>query len=355
MANRGHYMRINQIDRERIIQAFEANQDFISLGRQLNIHVSTVRSIIKRYQDTGDRNPGAKGGATYFKLSDNMINSLVRYVEAHPAITLKEMKDKLSVDHPAMPGVCVQTISKSLDGQLITLKKLQSNPIDWNTDEVKEARRDYMQWLVNEGMQENFVFQDETGFNLWTARTRGWAHIGQPAVRVINGQRGRNLSVSLAISPIHGLVHYKISQGFNREQYQGFITELSQLLADEQFILLIDNAPCHSEAEIGLQYDAHAIRRLPKYSPFLNPTELANSALKAEVKRRLSLPEIQQHLNDRNAAAALDQNLYIFRMQVLKQIVEDSLPIITQHKCHQWFQHSLRYTQRCLNLENILD
>ena len=37
MNNRGNYMRINQIDRERIISAYENQKDYMTLAEQLGI------------------------------------------------------------------------------------------------------------------------------------------------------------------------------------------------------------------------------------------------------------------------------------------------------------------------------
>ena len=70
-----------------------------------------------------------------------------------PTIRKKEIREKLLMEFPHNEAICVQTISRVLDGQLITLKKLQSTPIQWNTIEVKASRRGFVEWLVNEGMR----------------------------------------------------------------------------------------------------------------------------------------------------------------------------------------------------------
>ena len=48
------------------------------------------------------------------------------------------------------------------------------------------------------------VFIDECGYNIWTARNQGRARIGDRAYRQVSGQRERNVTVALAISPTNG-------------------------------------------------------------------------------------------------------------------------------------------------------
>ena len=56
------------------------------------------------------------------------------------------------------------------------------------------------------------VFVDEFGFNLRLSRTRGRAHRGERAVRVVNGQRGRNFTLILAVST-EGVRHTDFYEG----------------------------------------------------------------------------------------------------------------------------------------------
>ena len=64
-----------------------------------------------------------------------------------------------------------------------------------------------------DGMQQELVFFDEAGFNLWTARTRGRARIGEPAIRVVAGRRGHNLTVVFAVSNERGLLAHNLFIG----------------------------------------------------------------------------------------------------------------------------------------------
>ena len=181
---------------------------------------------------------------------------------------------------------------------------------------------------MSEGLQQNLVFEDEMGFNIWTARTRGRAKRGEPAVRIVEGQRGSNITVLLAVSPNLGLVHHAIRDGGVRTQnVADFISEVEALMAsEERHVLICDNAPSHVNVEEYVSAP-NDIRRLPRYSPFLNLAELANSALKAAVKVRLADPNTQAALSDRSLASSLGLSLHKHRSFILKTCIEQSLTI----------------------------
>ena len=154
-----------------------------------------------RYRRTGQTKPAPKGGRTFQLITEEIGQFLIEEVERNPAVTLKELRHQLGSRFPVAKLMSSQSISKFLDEQLITMKKLVHTPIQWNQQAVKVERREFFEWLMNEGLQQNLVFQDETGFNLWTVRTRGRARRGEAAVRILGGQRGQNVTVLLAVSP----------------------------------------------------------------------------------------------------------------------------------------------------------
>jgi transposase len=351
---RGFYSKVADADRQRLIAAYEGNTDWLALAAQLDIPRQTARSIILRYRRTGERTAAAKGGRTFVRITEQMMNFLVAQIEQQPTMTLKEMRQLLLARFEVTASV--QTISKHLDKQLITLKKVVAVPVQWNQPQVKEERRHFFEWLLNAGVQKLLVFHDETGFNLWTARTRGRAARGNPAVRIVEGQRGKNVTVSLAVSPTLGLVHHKIHDGsVNRQEVADYISEVESLLEDqEQHVLLCDNAAAHVDIEAAI-LEPHEVRRLPRYSPFLNLAEFANSALKAAVKRQLASPRVQAALSDRQQAANAGVTLQQHRLRIMRTCIEHGVQQLTQPKCESWLRHLLQYGPRCLAEQDIFD
>ena len=84
-------------------------------------------------------------------------------IEQRPDITLSEMQQTLQV-HKEI-NVSISTIARYLEGRLYMMKKLESIPINRNTIEIKEARRDYAFWLQSQHESGGrFCYVDETGF-----------------------------------------------------------------------------------------------------------------------------------------------------------------------------------------------
>lgn len=73
--------------------------------------------------------------------------------------------------------------------------------------------QEFANWLLATGIHQELIFIDEAGFNLWTARTRGRARIGEPAVRVVAGRRGPSLTTIFAVSNERGLLAHDIFTG----------------------------------------------------------------------------------------------------------------------------------------------
>ena len=200
-----------------------------------------------------------------------MLDSLVEFVGETPTMTLNDMRQRLIMLFPNWQPCTIQTISRALDGRLITLKLLRTIPEAWNADRIKQERRDFAHWIMTDGLGKLLIYCDEMGCNVWTARTQGRAHAGVPAVRIVTNQRGRNVSVCLAVSPTRGLVYWKtVRGGMTRELFAEFMAELSALVG-EPFCLLFDNARAHWNPP-AMQAEQE-VKPLPHYSPFLNMTE----------------------------------------------------------------------------------
>ena len=341
-------------DRWRIIDAFTENRDWLAMAPTLNIKRQTAQSIIKVYRREGRQDALPRGGRRP-KLDQEMKEFLVTCVEEKPTITLNELNTNLQGALPLKPRVTNQMISNALDGSMISLKDVRAIPVNWNIQEVKNQRSEFMNWMLNEGTEKNLVFLDEFGINMWTSRTKARAVVGHRAVRITAGQRGNNLTFCLAISPQYGHVHinYMIG-GMTRERFVDMLGETEQLLFDEDVILLLDNARPHLKLP-QLLTENHEIRYLPKYSPFLNVAEYAGSALKAAVKRAISDPQVQREADDRVAAAIAGNTLQQHRLNILQRELERALPTITQNKCRQFFNHVLTYGPACLRMEDIHD
>ena len=158
---RGPYRRISQVDRDRLINAFVADQDWLQLADQLGVRRQTARSIVLRYQRTGERQRGNRGGRreAQVRVTAEIRQAIIAYVTNHPQTTLKNLADHLYREFNTR--LSTSTLSRVLDGQLFSLKLVRAIPASWNTPLNKAARREYADWFTVHGVQADCVFIDE--------------------------------------------------------------------------------------------------------------------------------------------------------------------------------------------------
>ena len=256
--------------------------------------------------------------------------------------------------------VSTSTIARKLEGQLVTLKKLELVPERRNCLENREARRRHAQWLQGAHEQgARFCFVDECGYNLYTARTRGRSVKGLPARKVVENQRTPHITIMCAVCPGIGLMHNAtIVGGAKQEQFDNFVRALVSRDFGQPMVphhdtnkryIIYDNAPCHRGVEERLADSVPEdleLVRLPPYSCPLNPIEYCFQSVKAHIKRSLSqhgpvLPEE-------------GQTLVAARRQLLVNLIPESLTEITHLSCLNSFYHVLTVTApAALRLENL--
>lgn len=220
---------------------------------------------------------------------------------------------------------------------------METVPQDRNRPDVIDARRAYAGWyleVTNMEQPPELIYVDESGFNLWTARTRGRAHRGVRAVRVVHGQRGGNFTLILAVSSRRGIVHSDFFQGgTNAQRFNQWLQDAAAAAGDQPAIFVMDNAPCHRHTQ-----DAGAVKLLPPYSPFLNIAENAFSIWKASFKRELA--EVREEIRNQDAGV---------RQATLVQLGQQNLAAITPLKMAAATRAMVRLMPRLLNAEAIAD
>ena len=187
-----------------------------------------------------------------------------------------------------------------------------------------------------------------------TGDTKGRCLRGARVGYIVEGHRGQNLTICLAISLLIGLVHSStVIGGMTQELFSEFLMELAALhrVQEEQFFVLCDNARAHGNApNMG---DQAEVVYLPKYAPYLNACEMAGSCLKAAIKQCLTEPNIQQEIYNRDNLAG--ETLQARRLRVLRREVRNCVGELTPQKCEKWCGFTMRYVPLCIRGEDIFD
>ena len=319
----------------------------------IGVNRSTARSIVARYVREGRIAERPRGGPNNVRVDNQMRDTLNDIVNENCQLTLAQINQELRQRLPAKPQIHDRTVARTLGGMLFRVKLSRPLPAERNRPDVIEKRYAYANWFMGHAIVNHSVFIDECGYNIWTSRSQGRARRGERAYRQVCGQRGRNVTVALAISPTNGLVfHSSIIGGMNAQKFNDFLAQTRlNLDPDENVIFIYDGAPAHhNPVNPGANTE---LKKLPPYSPFLNIVEQAISSLKAAVKADISRPAIQQEMNNRDEARNRGLALGHYRTQLLLEALNRNIGTITPAKSGQWFRFMQTYLPRCINREFI--
>ena len=137
MAERRRRRRICQEDRERLIRAFEEQeQDYLVLADTLGIKRSTARGIVSRYLRGNRIDERPRGGRNNVKFDDDMRQCLQEIVDENCTLTITAINSELQHRLPEKPNVHARTIAKHLEGMLYTFKLSRVLPADRNRPDV---------------------------------------------------------------------------------------------------------------------------------------------------------------------------------------------------------------------------
>ena len=317
----------------------------------LGIKRSTAYKIVQRDSDK------PKGGAKNVKVDNEMISFVTEKLEDNPMITIKNLNQELRQALPNKPFITDRTLSNAIDGLTFTLKLARNCPAERNSDENIAAREEYANWFMSGNVINSIkIYVDEFGVNIHTRQNRGRSQVGTRVYRQVSGQSGRNITVCAAISSTYGLVYFQVYEGgMNSERFGNFLQiACGNIIAsgdNNDGFVIFDNAPCHRNIESRELPGIYPVKRLPKYSPFLNPIENAFSAWKQAIKNDLSR---EQHLFIN--APRFDRNgltIGEYRFLLLKNIIERCSATVTVAKCVEWQNHTMVYIPRCLARQAI--
>ena len=128
------------------------------------------------------------------------------------------------------PLIHDRTVARNLEGMPFRVKMVRPVPADRNRRDVLQRRQEHGNWFMNHAIMRNCVFIDECGYNIWTAKNHGRARQGERAYRQVCGQRGRNVTVALAGSPVNGLVfHSAYIGGMNAPRFNDFFARRGKI------------------------------------------------------------------------------------------------------------------------------
>lgn len=339
---------ISTPDRRRLVEAHDRGDDYVVVANALGIKKDTAYRIIKRRSTESSKRGGCRQNTV--KVTAEVTAAVTQMVDNNCSVTLKQITNKMYDEHNIR--LSSTSINRILTGSLYSMKKMQLMPEARNSADNKRKRQVYATWFQGVS-DEDFIFIDESGFDLWQARVRGRSHIGERARRVVDNQRKPHLTLILAIAPHHGVVHHIILEGgAKKENMLQFMIEVLHRSEEIGLVnphIVIDNAPCHAHIEDSLEAEDNLqpfrLHRLPPYSCELNPIENIFHVIKSHAKQALAELDMERREGE---------TLVAFRRRKLNGVVENSIRSATQQKITAAYRHCLaRVIPRALNLDDL--
>ena len=260
---------------------------YADIAKNLNVDESTVKRIVKIFQDTGNVTKKVYNSTNLPRKLTTVVQCFIlQLVLEYPGIILREIR--LEVNHMLEVDLDESTICRFLHSQGLTLQKMVI---------VARQRDEYDRAMFAAEMTaynpEMLIFLDETGFDRRNVlRRRAYSFRGKPAVSHKLLIRGKHLN-AIAFMSISGIIDCQIYDGpVDGDQFYMCLQKylLPHLMPFDGInmhsVMVMDNASIHHVDEVikMIQGVGAMVLFLPPYSPDYNPIEEAFSKVKTLVK-----------------------------------------------------------------------
>lgn len=276
-----------------------------SVSKHFGVGEQFVSKVWRTFCENGETT-ARKADQTLNKATSKLGNNEITFIEflkrQQPSISIAEIKDELN-QHANIPGgisskTISDTVRNKLSGGNWTFKKLTKVKKDkFAPDNLRycQAFVNYMQGVPPEKVK----FFDEAGVHVnMGVRQYGHSQVGTPAIEVVRGTNGANVSLN-ALVGLEGILYANTIDGAtNTQEFLRFFGEAadqttnygSPVLEYGDHIIL-DNCATHQHEgrEILTEWlndmGIYAVYT-PFYSPELNAIEFVFNKIKTCLKQR---------------------------------------------------------------------
>jgi transposase len=292
MPPRGKYNKIDDTMRMKIIQSIFDDQLTISAtARRFKYPRTTVANIAYSFEKEGKTSVKRRGGERRARvITEEHLDWLTGQLLENPSKTIKALTQELNEAFSLNPPISRRTVHDAVAKKgAFTLKLSRYEPEDFNAPGRIKQRVTWCQQFLKKGWSmTDAVYIDEAGFNLHLTRRYGRAPKGQRACVVRPTQRGRNISVIVAVGR-EGIIGFRAQLGaVNAGIFLDFVNEAILPRLNTPRVVLADKVPFHKDSRIrhALEAHGHTYVNLPPYSPHLDAAEYVFGHIKDFVKQQ---------------------------------------------------------------------
>ncbi len=269
--------------RERVIAAVTERLSVRAVGEIFDVSPSFVSKVSQRWRRSGRIDPLPSGGDRRSRAIEAERDWLLQTIEATPDLTLREIRDRLSKRGTSSS---TSSIARFFQRHRISCKKKTLHATERDRADVIAARA---AWKAEQPEFDaaHLVFIDETSVTTNMARTRGRSPVGERLVGAIP-QAHWNTTTFIAALRLDGMTAPFVIEGaMTGALFLGYVEQQLAPSLSPGDIVVMDNVAMHGVAGVEQAIIARGarIRRLPPYSPDMNPIELAFAKLKAMLRK----------------------------------------------------------------------
>ena len=259
------------------------------ISKKLGVDRKTIYNWSVRMENGIDfKNRKQKGGISRLspeqkkKLKEIIDNGLGEYGFDTDLWTLKRITEVIEKEFNVHYNTTY--IWQILDTMGYSAQMSLLSAVEKNREYVKEWLENEYPEYVKEAREKNatILFQDESGMQSRPNVRKTWSRRGKRPVMKVRERRDK-ISISSAVTEDGDLYFMIVKESMNEDH---IITFMDQLLSEIGGFLYLfwDNIMIHWSNKVkdylGIHNDRLITRRIPAYSPELNPDELVWDALK---------------------------------------------------------------------------
>ena len=266
--------------RVRVIELIEAGSSRREAAELYGISPSVVVIWAQRWKQTGSISAKPSGGS--ISPLEEHAEFLLGLIVEQPDLTLDEVVVAMSKAGIVGSRTAVWRFYERHD---ISFKKTLYAEEQRRADVVRARRR----WMREQGMFDpaRLVFIDETCTNTAMVRLRGRAPRGERLVDYAPHGAWKTVTFVGALRQRGMTAPFVIEGAMNGPMFLAYVRQCLVPTLKRGETVLMDNLPVHKVAGVAeaIQAAGAMLIYLPKYSPDLNPIELAFSKLKAHLRK----------------------------------------------------------------------
>lgn len=284
--------------------------------------------------------------------NDEQIAEVIKYIECeNPQARLDEIVEKF-VTQRGFPNICPSTLWNYIDGALMKMNVSDGALID--TDQLKQSRKEYVDWFKVNADMCNFVFVSECYFKLYTIRRHIKPYHDNNKDKMQMMEKDTNqISLCMCLNKDIGMVrHIEFKPSIDDNEFLKFIGSLPDFVKMNNVVLVIDSYRRSIQSEID-QICSRVNWNyvfLPPVSPMLNIVSAAFDYLKYEIKLQIDGPYKEKF---QDISKALFGQKEYQRTLLLEELLMNSLQLIDQEKTLEFWNQMFLTFPKITNMEDL--